>query len=102
MRETDEIGMDVQHGSLGDGLSENRVRTLAQILVVAPEKAKDVALELERLCDIALDSPAGRGPDYWHRCHAGRDKECSWEHCIQARDGEPARTGRHCPLDQRE
>lgn len=43
------------------------------------------------------------GPTFdprFHTCHAGRDGECSWEHCIQKRDGEPKRTGRHCPLDQ--
>ena len=34
-------------------------------------------------------------------CHAGRqDGECNWKHCPQARDGESARSGRHCPLDR--
>lgn len=32
-------------------------------------------------------------------CHGARDGECSWELCPQNRDGEPAKTGRHCPLD---
>ncbi len=32
-------------------------------------------------------------------CHAGRDGECNWKQCPQNRDGEPGRTGRHCPLD---
>lgn len=36
------------------------------------------------------------------RCHAERDGECNWEHCPQARDGEPKKTGRHCPLDTRD
>jgi hypothetical protein len=32
-------------------------------------------------------------------CHAGRDGDCNWAPCPQERDGEPAATGRHCPLD---
>lgn len=35
-----------------------------------------------------------------NRCHADRDGECCWQHCPQLRDGEPAKTGRHCPLDK--
>ena len=34
-----------------------------------------------------------------HHCHAGCDGECTWEHCPQIRDGEPEKSGRHCPLD---
>jgi hypothetical protein len=36
------------------------------------------------------------------RCHAaGRnsDGDCYWSQCPQLRDGEPGKTGRHCPLD---
>ena len=33
-------------------------------------------------------------------CHATRDDgDCVWADCPQNRDGEPAKTGRHCPLD---
>lgn len=32
-------------------------------------------------------------------CHAGNDGDCSWSACPQLRDGEPASSGRHCPLD---
>lgn len=35
-------------------------------------------------------------------CHAQKDGDCSWEFCPQLRDGEPERSGRHCPLDYRE
>lgn len=38
------------------------------------------------------------GPDYPH-CQAGSDGECFWPHCPQIRDGEPEKTGRHCPID---
>jgi hypothetical protein len=33
------------------------------------------------------------------RCHAGKDGECVHQDCPQERDGEPASSGRHCPLD---
>ena len=33
------------------------------------------------------------------RCHADRDGDCKHATCPQLRDGEPAATGRHCPLD---
>lgn len=38
----------------------------------------------------------GREPE---RCHAGKDGDCVHRQCPQLRDGEPAKTGRHCPLD---
>lgn len=33
------------------------------------------------------------------RCAASRDGDCSHDQCPQNRDGEPAKSGRHCPLD---
>lgn len=33
------------------------------------------------------------------RCAAGRDGDCIHAQCPQLRDGEPERSGRHCPLD---
>jgi hypothetical protein len=35
-------------------------------------------------------------------CAADRDGECSHSQCPQLRDGEPVRSGRHCPLDSRD
>jgi hypothetical protein len=32
-------------------------------------------------------------------CHADRDGECHWKKCPQLKDGEPEKSGRHCPLD---
>lgn len=32
-------------------------------------------------------------------CHGAKDGECSWEGCPQERNGEPTKSGRHCPLD---
>ncbi len=34
-------------------------------------------------------------------CHGREDGECHWKRCPQLRDGEPERSGRHCPLDNR-
>lgn len=36
------------------------------------------------------------------RCQADDDDYCTWEGCPQTRDNEPATSGRHCPLDERE
>ena len=33
-------------------------------------------------------------------CHAAQDGECFWPKCPQERDGEPNKSGRHCPLDR--
>jgi hypothetical protein len=32
-------------------------------------------------------------------CHSASDGECDDRRCPQIRDGEPAKSGRHCPLD---
>ena len=32
-------------------------------------------------------------------CQADDDGDCTWAECPQRRDGEPRKTGRHCPLD---
>lgn len=32
------------------------------------------------------------------RCHSDRDGDCTWGGCPQLRDGEPAASGRSCPL----
>lgn len=62
---------------------------------------------------ILLDTPAAKrfvsaepllGPvdltPWLALCHAARDGECNWSGCPQARDGEPHRSGRHCPMDR--
>jgi hypothetical protein len=35
-------------------------------------------------------------------CHSSNDGECTWRECPQRKDGEPEKTGRHCPLDTHE
>ncbi len=32
-------------------------------------------------------------------CHAHKDGDCTDSECPQNRDGEPGKTGRHCPID---
>jgi septal ring factor EnvC (AmiA/AmiB activator) len=32
------------------------------------------------------------------RCHSANDGECNWDGCPQNLDGEPAKSGRSCPL----
>jgi hypothetical protein len=39
-------------------------------------------------------------PDAQDGCHAGKDGDCNWQFCPQEKDGEPAKSGRHCPLDR--
>jgi len=38
-------------------------------------------------------------PEYlYRRCHCDGDGECSWDLCPQNIEGEPAKSGRSCPL----
>lgn len=47
----------------------------------------------ERFPELALK------PAALMRCAADRDGECVHAQCPQLRDGEPAKSRRHCPLD---
>lgn len=74
----------------------DRVSTNARIAAqrIGPKIASMMqafAQEVEHVCKPAVERPV--------RCHAARDGECQWELCPQLRDGEPTKTGRHCPLD---
>lgn len=46
----------------------------------------------------ALDTSLNEHGDV-ETCHADRDGDCSHAGCPQIRDGEPHKSGRHCPLD---
>lgn len=52
--------------------------------------------EDEQMTDKA---PTPQPPAYCHAAGRNSDGDCSWSECPQLRDGEPAATGRHCPLD---
>lgn len=59
--------------------------------------------EYERVVSFRrLPHPVTREYPEGTRCHAGSDGECNWKSCPQLRDDEPGRSGRHCPLDNRE
>lgn len=49
-------------------------------------------IELAQVCSQYGVSP----PMY---CQSDRDGDCRNQACPQLRDNEPAKTGRHCPLD---
>lgn len=61
----------------------------------------DMVAQLQRPSSlVAALADAGRpAPE---RCQAGKDGDCIDPCCPQLRDGEPAKRGRHCPLDVRD
>ena len=44
---------------------------------------------------VEIERPDHLGPD---RCHSDNDGDCNWAMCPQTRDGEPAKSGRSCPI----
>lgn len=54
-------------------------------------------LWLPNIFNLRIAPPPVVGVD---PCHSDRDGDCSWCNCPQNRDGEPHKTGRHCPLDK--
>jgi mannitol-specific phosphotransferase system IIBC component len=48
----------------------------------------------EQISDVLRRQYYGHGS-----CRSDRDGDCRWMHCPQLKDGEPERSGRHCPLD---
>lgn len=59
------------------------------------------AAHADRIRSVQAGSDKPLVGDYRNQggCHADRDGECSWAECPQIREGEPAKSGRHCPLD---
>lgn len=49
--------------------------------------------------DLKPISPAADRWDGYDHCQSARDGECIWKRCPQLLEGEPEKTGRHCPLD---
>lgn len=62
-----------------------------------PECLEDNRAENKRCKRCGNPRPARKLTE--ERCHADRDGDCVWSGCPQLRDGEPQKTGRHCPLD---
>lgn len=65
-----------------------------------PRIDTDAALRGQKLLWTAAEQKGGAAS--LTRCAAGRDGECGHAQCPQLRDGEPAKSGRHCPFDVRE
>lgn len=55
---------------------------------------------LSRMTNAGFLALGETSPTRDDTCHADRDGDCDWEGCPQLRDGEPKKSGRHCPLDR--
>ncbi|WP_150615200.1 hypothetical protein, partial [Pandoraea terrigena] len=69
---------------------------------ISAADARAVASVVERILTRKLDAARPRLPKpdkALTRCAAARDGDCSHAQCPQERDGEPVKSGRHCPLD---
>lgn len=71
------------------------LREIVRRFVNADWTAVRELIGLRDVARAALPQAEGRG-----ECHGHRDGDCIWEHCPQLRDGEPMKTGRHCPIDK--
>jgi hypothetical protein len=66
-----------------------------------------IRLDAKRRANVIRElrlGPNGPEPVKWEapfdgRCGASKDGECGKSWCPQLRDGEPVKSGRHCPLD---
>jgi hypothetical protein len=72
-----------------------------QHMVRLPAKKRDGIVRELRL---GPNGPGTPEPIKWEapfdgHCGAFKDGECSKSWCPQIRDGEPGKSGRHCPLD---
>lgn len=65
---------------------------------VGPEV--DRHLESAAVERLAVAASRAANPERVNFCRAHKDGECGWDGCPQLREGEPARSGRHCPLDE--
>lgn len=107
VRGVDPSLLAVPIGSLADPKETQAVEQAESKQVEqALAQADEVNRELNEISHAAYAGSSSRSPERDVRfllsllsCHSGRDGECSWERCPQLRDGEPVRSGRHCPLD---
>ena len=82
------------NSSMLESVSNEEAKTLAKIfgldLFIAEEESET---EREERRQVHMDGLGLTG------CRSARDGECNWRGCPQLRDGEPKKSGRHCPLD---
>lgn len=97
--------------SILDGTPPAPRRTLKQVFVDVLRRAtgEDGILfkKYEQLADEFVEELAGEEDEapyrharsgFYGKCRAQEDGDCDHPDCPQLRDGEPARTGRSCPL----
>ena len=70
--------------------------------MISPNVVIMTDAELQTIKDAEFARGVKRGEHEAMRpkCHAGKDGECSWWLCPQTKDGEPAKSGRSCPIYQ--
>ena len=74
-------------------LAEAKLQASGLLELLASQVGDLAAQPLPRQPEGLLMPPRPQG-----RCRAGRDGDCDWPGCPQTRDGEPAKSGRACPL----
>ncbi len=80
--DTDEIARALADGSPTADLARGATKVAAE---VPPDEQRRLAWEQK----LAAEG----------RCMSNNDGDCDWSGCPQTRDGEPRKTGRHCPRD---
>ena len=86
---------------IANGVSDERPD---DVMVTIDSPKGDGGLVEIRIPKKLFDAPEKTRMQILHkrRCAAagwGSDGECNWRDCPQIRDGEPMKSGRHCPLD---
>lgn len=80
-------------------LLESLGEYVRQSMDANPEWNTGIRAVREALADTEVIAMRRRALGITHNeCHSASDGECDWSECPQIRAGEPAKTGRHCPL----
>lgn len=98
------VGRAVQHdaysvpGRDGERIEVRRVR---EEPAYKPPSREEMAARAERRRLLLAQFDAENPDLVGKRCRCSSDGEvCNWDRCPQIRDGEPDKSGRHCPLDR--
>lgn len=81
-------------------LRDHESKTIGLKFRYPDREEKRVVFPKGHECQADLIFDIMKNTSYIPDCHAGSDGECNWKICPQLRDGEPDKTGRHCPLDK--
>jgi hypothetical protein len=85
---------DIMRGSVAEHF------TKAIDAAIAASSERPTAVDTNACSQVHPDSAMPSIKPLTH-CAADSDGECAHAQCPQLRDGEPAKSGRHCPLDNR-